>query len=522
MPDFDNIDGIGTQPDLHGNVVQLTSRSKLEKLSPPSEWPEPDLGVLRLNRRAAPKLPLDVFGDRWAPWIENAAEAAASPPDYVAAALLSSASALIGHARWAQAWEGWAEPPHLWCAAVGDSGDSKSPGLDAIIKHVLPAIETRMAEGFPDRHKEALTKYEADKAEYEKWKKDIREAVEQGMSPPPAPDLPNEPPPEPRLLFSDVTIEKVALLMSDENSKGVLMYRDELSGWLLGMKAYNDGARGFWLEGYGGRQWTVDRVKYPEPIVIPRFATSWIGGIQPSRLAEVMTDADDGLLARFNWFWPEPIEFRRPKKTPDAAWAITALDRLRDLQMIQGETGPRPFFVHLHHRAADHMEVLGRELQERKIWTAGLMRSAVGKARGLVLRLSLVLEFLRWSASSSALLPSPEFISEESFDAAAKLVTEYLLPMAERTYGDAAASEEDVNTATLAAWIAKERPKEVHVRTMVRTVRLPDMREAKPVHTACEALIEAGWLGRPDSGERRRREAYPISPRIYEALGERQ
>lgn len=162
--------------------------------------------------------------------------------------------------------------------------------------------------------------------------------------------------------ISDATIEKVARLLSDDTSKGIMMYRDELAGWLLGMKAYNDGARGFWLEGYGGRRWSVDRVKHPLPIVIPRFAVSWIGGIQPSRLAEVMKDADDGLLARFNWFWPEPIPFRRPRKAPDAPWAITALDRLRELQMIQGETGPRPFFVHLSPSGADYLENLARDL----------------------------------------------------------------------------------------------------------------------------------------------------------------
>src|SRR5206468_1611495 len=73
-------------------------------------WPLPEMGVLRLNRRPCPAIPLDVFGPTWGPWITIAAEAAACPPDYVAAPLLASASALIGHARWAVAAPGWAEP----------------------------------------------------------------------------------------------------------------------------------------------------------------------------------------------------------------------------------------------------------------------------------------------------------------------------------------------------------------------------------------------------------------------------
>ena len=82
-------------------------------------WPEPDMEVLRLHRRPPPTLPIEVFGDEWAPWIATAAEAAACPVDYVAAPLLATVSALIGHARWAQATPGWAEPPHLWIGAVG-------------------------------------------------------------------------------------------------------------------------------------------------------------------------------------------------------------------------------------------------------------------------------------------------------------------------------------------------------------------------------------------------------------------
>src|SRR5207248_10597431 len=82
----------------------LASDSQLEQ-----SWPEPDMSILRPERRGAPKLPLAAFGPAWGEWITTAAEAAACPPDYVAAPLLAAASALIGHARWAQATPGWVE-----------------------------------------------------------------------------------------------------------------------------------------------------------------------------------------------------------------------------------------------------------------------------------------------------------------------------------------------------------------------------------------------------------------------------
>src|SRR5258707_6388801 len=89
------------------------------------------MGVLRLNRRTPPKLPIEIFGPVWAPWITTAAEAAACPPDYVAAPLLASASVLIGHARWGQATPGWAEPPHL---------DRKSTRLNSSLANISYAV----------------------------------------------------------------------------------------------------------------------------------------------------------------------------------------------------------------------------------------------------------------------------------------------------------------------------------------------------------------------------------------------
>jgi hypothetical protein len=300
------------------------------------------------------------------------------------------------------------------------------------------------------------------------------------------------------------------------------MVRDELAGWLLGMNAYNEGARAFWIEAYGGRPYRLDRVKHPEPITILRLAVVWHGGIQPARLVEVMREADDGLLARFMWFWPEPVPFNIAGTTPEIESAITAFDRLRMLELASGKDSepPRPVMVALAPSAVQAMVRFGRLLQGEKENSGGLMRSAIGKARGLALRLSLVLTYLRWCAQDGYGAP-PEEISEEAFLAAAKLVAEYVLPMAERVFGDAACPASDRNAATLARWIARERPNEVHVRHLQRVVRLPGLSTADAIHSACRVLIEAGWLGEPLAGtgfRQRGRAAYPVSPRLAAVL----
>jgi Protein of unknown function (DUF3987) len=309
----------------------------------------------------------------------------------------------------------------------------------------------------------------------------------------------------------------VASLLATATPKGVLLTRDELAGWLLGMNTYNDGARAFWLEAYGGRRFRVDRQKNPEPIIIPRFAVSWFGGTQPDKVAEIMTGSDDGLLARFMWFWPDAMPFNRPERRPETEWAIAALDRLRMLELAQCDHGLVPMVVPLDDAAAERIVIIGQQFQKRRETTAGLTRSAIGKARGLVLRLSLVLQYLHWCAEDGYAAP-PSVISDAALSAAAAFVIDYVIPSAERTYGDAACSEEDRNIVMLARWIAKERPSEIHVREMQRTIRLPGLRDAKTIHAACKALVEAGWLKMPagEIGHQQRRAlAYPVSPRLF-------
>jgi hypothetical protein len=483
-------------------------------------WPDVDLAVLRLHRREPPVLPLEVLGEHWATWITNAARAAACPVDYVVAPLLASASVVIGHARWAQAAEGWAEPPHLWCGSVGDSGDGKSPRGDVLYRSVLPEIERRMAADFPDQLREAQSAIEAAKARQESWKDDLRKAIKAGLTVPPRPSDEPEEPLAPRLMLSDVTIERVAALLARAAPKGLLMARDELAGFLLGMNSYNEGARAFWIEAYGGRPYRLDRVKHPEPIKISRLAVGWHGGIQPERLAQVMREADDGLLGRFMWFWPDPVPFDVAQTASDAEWAIEAFERLRMLELSpKGDVPSQPIIVPLAPAALRKMIHFGRLLQNQKDNAGGLMRSTIGKARGLTLRLSLLLAYLWWCAKDGCEAPPGE-ISEQAFLAAAKLVAEYFLPMAERVFGDAACPASDRNAATLARWIARERPTEVHVRHLQREVRLPGLSTADAIHAACKMLVEAGWLGEPRTGgfQQRGRAAYPVSPRLSEAL----
>jgi hypothetical protein len=473
--------------------------------------------VLRTTR-PPPPLPLDVFGPAWGRWITEAAAAAACPPDYVMAPLLASVSALIGNARWAAA-PAWAEPPHLWFGVVGDSGGGKSPGADALMRDVLPDIEKRMGVGFADARRDWEAANANHEAALDRWRGEVKKAQKDGFPPPlPPADKPPPEPQKPRLRQNDVTIEKVAELLASAAPKGLLVVRDELAGWFKGMTAYNEAGRAFWIEAYGGRPYRVERVKHPEPIDIPRLVVAVTGGTQPDKLTEMMEEADDGLMARVNWVWPDRVPFRLGRAHPNTDWAKEALDRLRLLELAHDANGdPCPVMVKVARDALPDLEAFAQDMQAKQDDAAGLMRSAYGKARGTALRLSLVLQFLWW-CGEDGMKPPPSGISREAFAAAAHFVGDYLMAMGERVYGDAAMAPKDRNVTTLARWIQKTGAAEVHVRKLQREVRLAGLKDAEAIHEAAEALVEAGWLGQRAATKKAGRpaEVYPVNPKVRE------
>jgi chromosome partitioning protein len=233
------------------------------------------------------------------------------------------------------------------------------------------------------------------------------------------------------------------------------------------------------------------------------------------------TEAQEALLlSRIIWFWPEPVPFKRGSAAPNIPWAIEALDHLRRLELSPAtpDEPARPVLVRLHETLHADMVTFAQEMQARQQEAGGLLQSAYAKARGLLLRLSLVMTYLQWVGDHPN-APPPAQITPTGFAAAAYLIADYLMPMAERVYGDAANSKEDRNIMTLARWIMKTRPAEVHVRKVQREVRLPGLSIAADIHAAAEGLQEAGWLMPPKPGafQQRARLAYPVNPRIFEA-----
>jgi hypothetical protein len=117
-----------------------------------------------------------------------------------------------------------------------------------------------------------------------------------------------------RYFVQDATIEKLGEILRD-NPRGVLVVRDELSGWWRGLdRPGHEGDREFFLEAWNGtNSFTVDRIGRGT-IYIKGLCLSIIGTVQPGKLSEYVQGAigngaaADGLLQRFQMaVWPDRL-----------------------------------------------------------------------------------------------------------------------------------------------------------------------------------------------------------------------
>lgn len=485
------------------------------------EWPAPDMSIFQQPRPVAPRMSEEEFSltfGPWAEWIQTAAMVKGVPVDYVAAALLGTASAIIGNARWASPWQGWKEPPVLWVMLVGEPSAGKSPALDAVLDPVKE-IERGLSEAYKTSRHDWETRSEIAALALERWKNDAKNALSREMEAPAKPDAADAgaAPLRERITISDVTTEKVASLLA-ASSRGLLLFRDELSGWLSSMDRYNGGGdRPFWLEAYGGRSYTVDRKSSPEPIVVDHLSVAILGGTQPDKLARLLVKTDDdGLLARFLIVFPDAVPLSRPQRDIDNATLQAAFERLRGLPAAVDEAGSqRPFLVPFSDAAATALQAFREECRSWEVEAAGLFKGHIGKMPGLAVRLACVLAHLDWAAQPGA--PVPELINHCHVGRACFLVGDHFRRHAFRAYGAAEPPEEVRNLRKLATFLHKERLARVTARDIQRR-DLAGLQTARQIEAAISALEQADWLHRyEEKTSGRPRIVYVVNPRIWEA-----
>ena len=484
-----------------------------------ADWPNPDFTLLKPNRPPAPVLTDEAFNrifGPWADWIRTAAEAKGAPVDYVALSLLTTASAVIGNARWVSPWQDWKEPPVLWGMLIGDPSAGKSPALDAVLDPVKE-IEAGLSASYKSARKDWDADAEIANIALSQWKLDAKRAIAEGDT---APDKPEgadagPPPIRERIRISDTTTEKVAELLA-ASWRGLLLFRDELSGWLSSMDRYNGGGdRPFWLEAYGGRSYTVDRKSNPEPVIVDHLSVSVLGGTQPDKLETLLVKTDDdGLLARFLTVFPDPVPLSRPNGQIDHRRLEMALENLRDLSGLRDDNGnQRPVCIPFADAAADVLQEFRGQCREWGNEVSGLLGGHVGKMPGLAVRLSCVLAHLDWSHEVGA--GYPDKIEVIHIGRACHLVGEHYRLHAYRAYGAASVPVEIRNARRIAAIILKGNHRRLKVRDIQR-MDLSGLQSAKPIEAALTVLEQADFVRRDSEVTGGRPSTfYMVNPKLW-------
>jgi hypothetical protein len=321
---------------------------------------------------------------------------------------------MIGTARRVRASRSWSEPVTLWTALVGFSGTGKTPGID-VTTRALKMVENSRRSQIADMRRKHEARVETAKAAAKKWKAEVQEAVEAGRR---APDMPVEatdPGPfvPPRLYVSDITTERLAVLLQ-ARPRGLALVVDELAGLFLNMGRYSNGSdREFWLQAWNGRAHVVERQGRPS-VEIDHLLVGITGGFQPDKLVKCFSGDEDGMYARVLLGWPEEPAYQALCNDGDEIEPEfqNALNRIADLRAEDEDGNFVSRAVCLSDEAVEEFEQFRHFLHGYKDAYEGREREWIAKGPGQVLRLAGTLAYLDWAMAGG---PEPEQIGCRSW-----------------------------------------------------------------------------------------------------------
>jgi hypothetical protein len=460
------------------------------------------------NLPPVPKFDYRMLPDAFRSWVEDAAERMQVPPDFVAAPLMVAFSAVVGRRIGIRPkrYDDWLAVANLWGAIVGSPGLLKSPAL----KEALAPMNALIARAV-EEHKERLEEYEAEQEICEarrEWyaseKKKLAKTGDmvklqkfiEGNRPEDEP----EPPKERRYRTEDTTTEKLGELLN-ENPNGLMIFRDELVGFLRSLDRYGrEGDRQFYLETWNGDQsFSVDRIGRGS-LRVEALCLSILGGIQPGPLSRYVHDAgqgttdDDGLLQRFQLLvWPDhPKGWQNIDRSPNGEAkdkVVEVFEFVDGLKFDEPKDATIPY-LRFDAEAQDIFDAWRSEL-EREVRRGELppaMEAHKSKYRSLLPALALLIELADCAAAGEA----PQQVTELSAARALGWIT-YLEGHATRLYHSAERPE----MRSARVLLKKLKAGEVSHGAPIRSVykhKWSALRDRAEVDGALEILADHGWL----------------------------
>ncbi len=428
--------------------------------------------------------PVDALPRGIRQFVERASKAIDCDSSYVALPVLSGLSAAIGNTRRLKVKEGWEAPPSIWTAIVGDSGSAKSPALKAALK----PIRIRQIQA-SESYESELTEY---RRELQEFKRASRSKGSQAIEP--------MEPAAPTFLINDVTVEAIVERLRD-NPRGVLLSRDELSGWFNSMDRYSSGKGGdvsFWLSAFDSDAVRVDRKTGDRKTLFVRAASVAVtGGIQPGILYRSLRgeNLENGLAARFLFANPPT----KPKR-----WNDNGIDQADERRLanifarlylldfeLDDEGREKPVIVRLDDESKrEYVDFYNAHNAERQGFS-GDLQACWSKLEQYPLRLALVHHLSRWASEDPSI--DEGFVDLESMKAAIRLI-DFFKNEAKRLYGFFDESNGDGDVDSLIEWIdSKGGSVTASQLQQARRKRFPTSADAEAALNRLKSMGVGGW-----------------------------
>lgn len=248
--------------------------------------------------------PLDCLPQSLSLYAEQASRAICVDPSLLAVGMIPVFGAMIGNSRSVKVNHEWTEPCVFWAMTICEASSKKSAAFRKI-SSVVAGIEKTLDE----QNVEAIRQYRQTLAD----SISEQETGKGKWGKKPNAEDPEEPTPK-QFRIHDATVEATIELL-ETNSNGMLLLKDELSGWLSGFGRYsaNKGPgpdEAFYLEAHGASEYISNRKLGKRKKTSARnCALSLFGAIQQKILKTYASEHffASGFASRFLWCQPPRV-----------------------------------------------------------------------------------------------------------------------------------------------------------------------------------------------------------------------
>ncbi len=452
-------------------------------------------------------------------WLKDISHRMQTPADFATVSAIVVIGSLIGSgcAVRPKQHDDWEVIPNVWGACIGrPSVVLKSPSMAETMR-ILDKLQAQYGEQFEQQ----MAEFEADNLFHEAALKDIEKrlvnaakgkgktgvvdndaaaAIKQEYAQMKNAEVPS---PSRRLFKTNETSIQSMTVLQNQNERGLLVFRDELTG-LLTRWDRDDHAdeRAYYLEGWNGDGSYTDMKIGRGLTDAKNICISVLGGIQPDKLKRYLYQAmkgnNDGLVQRLQLaVYPDIpkdwvlVDTKPNKQEKQRTFDLVA--RLAEMDFCEygaslGEYDERPYFRFDSNAQNLFNEWLTR-LQTQKIQNEDnpLMLEHLGKYRSLMPSLALIFHCIELADDK---------VTGNISVSSAKLAMdwcEYLESHARRLYAVAESPELEA-AVTLSKKILHGSLPTRFTAKVVYDKQWHGLKDRQQVEAACEVLIEENWL----------------------------